>query len=347
MAAFNAVCQKTYSQQAQFFLNAFWPEIQNTAEDIWRHWVKIKELDRLQYNGLPPAKKPEHYSEGNSLDEFWSHKFLESIGKTLSVVDFRQEFKKIDANSDKNMGLVEFLVWEYKQSVHELMQRPQGGESGEVIKAKAMLEEVEARSKAANTALEQASYTEATAKRSKEAAIISATEATKTAKAAAVAAAEQQSAVDALKSQEACYASKTAELQAKAEVGGVSGMRAKNELAQHLGEDPLPLRKAKLTAEAAAKKTDKANQLAQSAKEAAEKDRIAAEAAADAAEQDRIAAEHAVGECENALAAAEAYLEEQKAKGTGATHGTFWWLDRELAERKKFMPKSGNAKLLF
>jgi len=47
------------------------------------------------------------------------------------------------------------------------------------------------------------------------------------------------------------------------------------------------------------------------------------------------------------LAEAEAYLEEQKAKGTGETHGTFWWLDRELKERKQYMPKSGNAKLLF
>jgi len=117
-------------------------------------------------------------------------------------------------------------------------------------------------------------------------------------------------------------------------------MKAKNELAQHLGEDPLPLRKAKITAEAAAKKLDKANKTAQEAKSAAE-------AAAATAEKDRVSAEEAVQEGQRQVEAAEKFLEEQKAKGTGKTEGTFWWLDRELAERKKYMPKTGNAKLLF
>lgn len=345
--AFNAVCSKTYSQQGQYFLNAFWKEIGNKAEDIWNLWVKLKEIDRQQYNALPTNKKPETYTEGVALDEFWSHKYLESLGKTMSVVEFRQEFKKIDQNSDKSMGLAEYLLWEYKFTVEELMKRPQGGESGEILKAQAMLAEVESRFKAAQTALEQAAKTEAEALKTKETATASANEATKTAEAAASAAAEQQAAVDALKDQENAYAAKTSELTTKAEAGGVSGMRAKNELAQHLGEDPLPLRKAKLSAEAAAKKTDKANNAAQAAKEAAERDREAAEKAANAAEKDRLDAENAVKEGERALAEAEAYLEEQKAKGTGETHGTFWWMDRELAERKKYMPKSGNAKLNF
>jgi len=149
-----------------------------------------------------------------------------------------------------------------------------------------------------------------------------------------------------LKAQEAAYAAKTADLQAKSEAGGVYGMRAKNELAQHLSEDPLPLRKAKLTAEAAAKKTDKANKVAQDAKDAAEAARVKAEEAAAIAESDRIKAEEAVTECQEKLQKAEKYLEEQKAKGTGKTEGTFWWLDRQLAEKKKFMPKSGKAKIL-
>jgi len=51
-------------------------------------------------------------------------------------------------------------------------------------------------------------------------------------------------------------------------------------------------------------------------------------------------------ESEAKLAEAEAFLAEVKKKSS-KTHGTFWWLDRELAERKKYMPKSGKAKLLF
>jgi len=345
---FNAICQKPYVKQAQFFLNAFWKELHDRAEEVWKLWLKIKELDRIQYNALPPSspKRPETYTEGTALDEFWSHKFLESLGKTLSVVEFRNEFKKIDANCDKNMGLIEYLLWEYKFSVDELMRRPQGGATAELLKAQAMLEEVEKRFKTAQTALDKASVTEAEARKTADASAIKAAEANKTADAAAAAAAEQQAALDALKAQEDAYAAKTAELTAKADAGGVSGMKAKNELAQHLSGDPLPLNKAKLTAAAAAKKTDKANQLAQAASEAAYKAKVEAQKAAEAAEQDRIKAEVAVKEGERALAEAEAYLNEQKALGTGETHGTFWWLDRELKYRKEFMPKTGSAKLL-
>uniref|UniRef100_A0A6B2L8A8 Calcium-regulated actin-bundling protein C-terminal domain-containing protein n=1 Tax=Arcella intermedia TaxID=1963864 RepID=A0A6B2L8A8_9EUKA len=342
-------------------MNAFWKEVGSGAEKVWAFWTKIKELDQQQFNAIPAAKRPEKYTEGNALDEFWSHKYLESQGKTLSVVEFRQEFKKIDANSDKNMGLLEFLIWEYKFTVDELMKRPQGGESGEVLKAQAMLAEVETRFKAAQAALDQASVTEAKAKSTKEQAVKSADEATKTAASAAAAAAEQQAAVDALKAQEDAHAAKTAELTAKAEAGGVSGMKAKNELAQHLAEDPLPLRKAKITATAAAKKTEKAKQSADGAAQAAaeakgkadaaaasaESDRLSAEKAAAQAKADQEAAEAAVQEGQRKLEEAEAFLEEQKAKGTGQTHGTFWWLDRELKERKDHMPKTGSAKLLF
>jgi hypothetical protein len=349
MAAFtfNSVCSKPYANQAQFFLNAFWKELHDKAEESWNFWHKIKELDKSQYNAFPPAKRPETYTETNALDEFWSHKFLESIGKTLSVVEFRREFSKIDANCDKNMGLIEFLVWHYGFSVDELMRRPQGGATAELIKAQDMLAEVEVRFKAAQAALDQAAKTFEEATKTKEAALVKAEAASQTAKVAAAAAAEQQAAVEALKAQEGAYSAKTAELTVKAGAGGVSGMKAKNELAQHLAEDPLPLRKAKLTAEAASKKTDKANQAAQAAREEAENAKLKAVQAADRAEADRLKAEAAVKEGEKALAEAEAYLNEQKACGTGETHGTFWWLDRELKYRKEFMPKTGSAKLLF
>jgi len=95
-------------------------------------------------------------------------------------------------------------------------------------------------------------------------------------------------------------------------------MKAKNELAQHLGEDPLPLRKAKLTTEAAKKKADKAL--------------AAADAAAEAAKQK--------------LEETEQYVNEIRQRAGGETRGTYWWMDKEIAWRKSFMPKSGKAKLL-
>jgi len=251
---FSDVMKHTHAVQCQYFLNAFWPEMKDKCEAVWNFWIKMKDMDRQQFNALSAAgKSTGEYTEGSLLDEFWSHKFLETIGKTMTIVDFRNEFKIIDQNSDKQMGMIEILIWEFKFTVAELMSRPQGGASEELERAQEMLREVETAFKAAQEALDQAAKTEAEAKQRKEVAVAAAEEARKAADAAAAAAAEQQAAVDALKAQEAAYAAKTADLQAKSEAGGVAGMRAKNELAQHMGEDPLPLRKAKLTAEAAAK----------------------------------------------------------------------------------------------
>jgi len=44
-------------------------------------------------------------------------------------------------------------------------------------------------------------------------------------------------------------------------------------------------------------------------------------------------------EAKRQVAEAEAYLEEQKANAQGG-QGSFWWLDRELHEQKKYMPQS-------
>jgi len=388
-ADFEVVNKKPYHEQGQFVLNAYWGELESKAEQIWCHHQKLKELDKQQWSALMAAGKAQgDYTENTSLDEFWSHKFLENIGKTMSIVEFRKEFQKIDANTDKRMGFVEFLIWEYKLDVHELLSRPQGGDPAELKKAQDLLDEVSTAFKTAQTALDQASKTEAEAKKRKDAAVLSDKEAKKkaaesktkaetarvaaeksevSAAAAKTAADEQRAALDVLKKEEQTFNDKKAELQAKSETSGVAGMTAKNQLAQLLSEDPLPLRKAKITAEAAAKKTEKANKEAQAAKEKAqleyesseaariaaeeaerqaEADRISAESAAAQAESDRIAAEESLRESEQKLAEAEAFLAEVKKKST-KTHGTFWWLERELAERKKYMPKSGKAKLLF
>jgi len=400
---FQTATQKTYKDQGCFFLNAFWNELADKAEDLWKHWKKFQELDKMQYNALPKEKKPEIYNETPSLDEFWSHKYLENLGRTLTAIQFRNEFKTIDANFDKRMSFIEFLVWEYKQPIKVLLSRPQGSDGGEIIKAQELLDEVAVAFTVAQEALDRATATANEAKRFTEAAVASENKAKQAAEGAkktedaaksaalaaamdavaakssaglaSAAAAEQQAAVNDLKSQEDSYSAKTKELEAKAEAGGVSGMKAKNELAQHQAEDPTPLRKAKLTATAAAKKTEKAKQVADEAAAAAEKskqaadnaaasaerDRMQADSAADAAANDRAKAEDAaavaekergnaeaaVEESQKKLAEAEAYLEEQKRKGSGEQKGTFWWIDRELRERKEYMPKTGKAKLLF
>merc|ERR1712228_519503 len=100
---------------------------------------------------------------------------------------------------------------------------------------------------------------------------------------------------------------------------------AKNELAQVEGEDPLPLRKAKLTQKAALKKSKKLLKMVQKEEKKCQAAKDAADTAATAAQE--------------ALTAAKDALRELKEKGDGVAHGNIWWMEKELEEREKFMPR--------
>merc|ERR1712100_216646 len=141
---------------------------------------------------------------------------------------------------------------------------------------------------------------------------------------------ELEAALAEVKAQEDAYNSKTEELKKKSETGGVvSRNKAANELAQHLAEDPLPLRKAKITAEAAVKRSEKATKAAADARGAAEKAAVEATNARKAALDD----------ASKKLQEAEDYLEEVKSK-PGCAHGALWWIERELHEQKAYLPES-------
>ena len=100
------------------------------------------------------------------------------------------------------------------------------------------------------------------------------------------------------------------------EGGVVKRGKAKAELEQLKAEDPLPIRRAKITQEAALRRLEKARKAAEAATAAAE------EAAAIAEKQ---------------LADAEAYLADVSSR-VGSTEGTVWFLNRELEEARKYMP---------
>ena len=99
-----------------------------------------------------------------------------------------------------------------------------------------------------------------------------------------------------------------------------------------LSEDPLPLRKAKINQAAAVKKCERATKAA----EAAAAKAADAESAAVAAEN---AAEAAAAEAEKKLQEAIDFLEEEKQKG-GVAQGDIWWMQREITEKKKYLPAS-------
>jgi len=197
-----------------------------------------------------------------------------------------------------------------------------------------------------------------------------------------VAQAEVTAALAEVKAQEEAYNSKTEALKKQSEEGGVvTRNRAKVQLDAHLAEDPLPLRKAKITLEAAEKRANKARAPFQAATEVASEARSKAEAARGEAEAARQVAEGARAEASaareaaaaaraiavsnreaaqaarqeaeaakaraeaavqaaiQAVAEAEAFLDEVK-KNPGSGQGALWYIDRELYEKKKYMPVS-------
>jgi len=105
---------------------------------------------------------------------------------------------------------------------------------------------------------------------------------------------------------------------ANSDAGAVKKNKAKNELAQLLAEDPMPLRKAKLTQGAALKRV--------------ERERVAMEAATALVLEE-------VAKAEAAVAEAVASIEAIKKAGGGVALGAVWWMEREIAEMRKFMPK--------
>merc|ERR1712087_160637 len=145
------------------------------------------------------------FGEGNAMDEFEAHRFLEKQGQPLTMVAMRQELKKIDIDTDNKMSLLEYCVYHYKVNITTLMSRPQGINE-DIEKAEAALNEVLA--------------------------------------------------------EIAKIEKKKAKLAKKAAKGGVKGKAAQNELDQIEASDPMPLRKAMVSAQAALRKAQKSDNVA-------------------------------------------------------------------------------------
>jgi len=125
---------------------------------------------------------------------------------------------------------------------------------------------------------------------------------------------ENKRALQELTDQEMAFANKKAELKRRSEdahTGTVAKNRAKNELEQLNSSDPLPLQRAKINQEATVRKC----------------------------ERSRKAAEEAESRARALFEEAVKLLEELQKLG-GVAHGDIWWMNRELTEKKKYLPKS-------
>jgi DNA repair exonuclease SbcCD ATPase subunit len=273
-AEFLALTRMKYVDQAKWYLNGFWTEgAEKEAETIFKFTQKFIELD--------DKKK----AEGCELDEFQAHKFLESLGETLTVVALRERLRKIDLDCNGKMALLEYCCFKYSKGVKQIINAPQGENPEEVKAAGQKLEKVQAQ-------LEEQRKAEESVKKAE---------------------AELRAAVEDLTKQEDSYKNAITTLENKSKdpsASTVAKSKAANELAQLKSEDPLPLRKAKITQEAALRKVEK----------------------------ERKKAEEETRKLEEMFNQAVEYLESVRRKG-GAPLGAMWWMDRELKEAQKYLPK--------
>jgi len=321
---------RNYKDQSVWFLNAFWDPLSKEAERIWGYVKKCNELDL------------EKHEEGNGLDEVRAHKFLESFGETLTVMAMRDSLRKTGAiaQSDrpKLVPLTHYLLFRFNVDWHALVNTS-GDNAAEIAEAQRLLNQVisaltesDKQAKLARDAENAAREQEAPFKAAQE---------------------EVDKALSDVRSQETARDNKTADLTRKSSEGGVvSQNKAKAELAQHLATDPLPLSKAKITLEAAYKKAEKARAPFDAATKEAEAARATASAAANeasaartaasnakrASEQAKQVAEQALEDARCRFQEAEAFLEEIKSR-PGCAYGAIWWMDRELHEKKKYLPE--------
>jgi len=299
---FHALTSKTFREQATWFLNGFWADVEKEAESVWKQVHLAQTIDHM------------HKETGNELDEFQAHRFLEQLGETLTVKDMRQKLRDIDIDFNQRMALIEYLIFKHKKTVKQVCDAPQGGETKELERAQQLVAEAEKALELVQKKLEEEKKALAAAREAEEA--------------ANKAEYEQKTALAELKRQEDAVKSQLAGLEQK--MNDPSGTtvtkgKAKQEYEALKGEDPLPLRRAKITQEATVRKFERARKFAQEQRKKAEDSTDAVEAAkADASKR---------------LDEALAFLEAEKKK-PGARYGDLWWLSRELEEKKKYMPLS-------
>jgi len=168
LKAFNIASKKKFSEQACFFLNAYWDEYGDQSEEIYSvAWDLIKDVDM----GNKGIKYVHLYEEGDELDFDMSLYFFErlcklfqkdpSLGTTyaksapkdMTAIVRKQELReRVDVNFDGKMSFLEYLLYQYNASPKTLMDRSRGGDlPEEVLAAIRALEEVNIRVRAYET----------------------------------------------------------------------------------------------------------------------------------------------------------------------------------------------------
>eukprot|EP00939_MAST-03C_sp_MAST-3C-sp1_P001695 g1695.t1 len=341
MAKLKSLCKKTYGEQAKWFLNAFWatkPKLGGKKKELENVWTFCQNMIKLDSEG----------EAGSCLEEFTAHRFLEKNTEALTWTDMRNALKELDIDFDKKVALSEFLIHHYKVDWKHLVNSTQScnKEAAAAIKrAELAVADAQAKRDTCIAKLEEASADEASAQKAEA-----------EAKAAHEAEIEAEQEVKAILARIQGFQNalkKRADALQKIiddpSAGTVKKMKAKHELmdlkngsrARRKGMDecnPDLLRKAKIDQKAAVRKQKRATAKARASAKTAEEAR-------EHAEETRKGAEAAVADAENAMKTAIDMVQKVKESVKGAGEGTVWWMDRELQEQKKYLPRAAFARL--
>lgn len=306
---------KTYANQAKWFINTLWNEKfasdEAEREKIWVFTQNIIKLDK------------DNGAKGTGLTEIVAHIFLEKNTNSQTWTEFRDKMREIGFEH-KLVSLLNFFIFNYQLDFHKLVNTVSG-----------LDEDAEMKIAQAQEKLDEAQAALAACEKAADEAAKSAAEAAKALGEQKEAEAEVKAGLEAIEAEEAKKAAQLAKLKAQSEDESLSVVKkgkAFQEFKKLEGEDPLPLREAKIKQGAKVRKMKKATKTCQKAEQKAADAKAAAEAAA--------------AEARASLSRAEEFLEEVKASCSGGTNdGVLWFMDRELAEARKFLPKGKAAAL--
>jgi len=288
------------------------------AMKVWEYQKKFVELDTMG-----PDRKGER---GNELDQFWSAKFLEDMDVAMPATARKEALRTIDQDNNGKMSCLEYLVWKYNKGVEETVEAPQGDNTEAIKAAQKKLDAVQSQLQDCDAKLQA----QKNAKADNEKAIA---DLKKQEDDLTRAQNELSDAIADLNKQQEDYNNKMATLEKKSQEGtGVAKSKAANELAQLKQEDPLPLRKAKLTQEAALRKVEKQ-------KKETERARGQAEIKGQELQKAIKELEAAYQSLEVKMEEARLELEKIKSK-PGGGKGAVWWMQRELFEIDDRLPKA-------
>lgn len=162
---FNNVCEKPFSEQAVYFLNAYWAEVGSQAEFIFGcAWEVMKYAD-MHTKGVTLIHL---YDEGNDLDfniglyfyeklckkvlddddaQWRAEKWAPSQPVMMTAITRKKELReKVDVNFDGRVSFLEYLLYQYREFANPMdfitksMSAPD--EHPEVKKARLALDEV-------------------------------------------------------------------------------------------------------------------------------------------------------------------------------------------------------------